>query len=373
MSEARAVLLAAGGTGGHLFPAQALAVALARRGVAVELATDKRALKYGGSFPARAIHAIPSATPTGGSILSKVRAALSLALGTLAARRLIARLKPYAVVGFGGYPTVPPVLAASMARVPAIIHEQNAVMGRANRFLAGRVAGIATGFSELGRIDPSLRARLRHIGNPLRPEVIEAAGLAYPVSQDGALHILVTGGSQGARVMADVVPPAVALLNAEERARLRIVQQARGEDEARVREAYAQAGVIAEVAPFFSDLPQRIAQAQFVIARSGASTVSELAVIGRACILVPFPHALDQDQAANAGVLAATGAAHILPQVEFTPQRLAEALRAALVHPQDLQSRAEAARKAGIPDAADRLADYVIATARIPVSPEQKS
>ena len=359
MTGMRPVLLAAGGTGGHLFPAQALAVALMARGMAVELATDERALKYGSDFPARSVHAVAAATPTGGSVLSKAAALLVLARGTFAARGLVRRINPSVVVGFGGYPTVPPLLAASMLGHKTILHEQNAVMGRANRFMADRATAIATGFPELGGINAALRAKIHHTGNPVRPAVLAAASLPYPDFADGRLRLLVTGGSQGARVMADIVPMAFELLAPEIRARFLIVQQARGEDAARVAEVYARLGLAAEVQPFFADLPERLAQAHLAIARSGASTVSELAVVGRPAILVPFPFALDNDQAANAAQLAATGAAVVIPQSQFTAIWLAAELMRCLDNPLDLKARAQAARQAGIADAAERLADLV--------------
>jgi UDP-N-acetylglucosamine--N-acetylmuramyl-(pentapeptide) pyrophosphoryl-undecaprenol N-acetylglucosamine transferase len=365
MTSDRCILLAAGGTGGHLFPAEALANELARRGVAVELVTDDRALKYGQQFPARAIHTITSATPTGGNILSKAVAIAKLAIGAWQARALIKRLKPACVVGFGGYPTAPPLVAASLLGAPAILHEQNAVMGRANRFLAGRVKRIATGFPRLEGASAEITAKAVHTGNPMRPAVIAAAQTPYPALGDGPLRILVTGGSQGARVMADVVPAGVAALPPELRARVSIVQQARGEDEARVREAYAALGVQAEVAPFFKDLPQRIADAHLVISRAGASTVCELAVIGRPAILVPYPFALDQDQAANAAELAASGAVTVIRQPDFTPERVAGEITGAFADPEGLTRRADAAKSAGAPDATARLADLVMATAQL--------
>ena len=357
MSAARGILLAAGGTGGHLFPAASLAAALARRGVEVDLATDDRALKYDVDFPARAVHAIPSATPTGAGLLSKALAAATLGRGVVAAYALLRRLRPLAVVGFGGYPTVPPLIAASLLGAPTILHEQNAVIGRANKFLAGRVNLIATGFPDLKGVDA---AKLRYVGNPVRPQVLAAAETPYPSFEDGRLRVLVTGGSQGARVMSDIVPDALALLSESERCRLSLTQQARGEDRARVGAAYAKLGLPAEIAEFFPDLPARIAAAHLIIGRAGASTVSELAVIGRPSILVPFPHALDQDQAANAAVLAASGAATVIVQKEFTAERLAGLLRAALAEPARLQAAALAAKAAGVSDAAERLADAAI-------------
>lgn len=361
MSEEGPILLAAGGTGGHLFPAQALAVALAKRGAAVELVTDERALKYGGEFPARAFHTIVAATPTGGSILAKGLAVLTLLRGVLAARGLMKRVRPRAVVGFGGYPTVPPLLAARGAKIACVLHEQNAVMGRANRFLSGAVDRIATGFPTLGGVAGAAKNKLVHVGNPLRPAVLAAAAAPYPAGE--TLRVLVTGGSQGARVMSDVVPAALALLDADERAKIALTQQARGEDETRVREAYARLEFSAEIAPFFADLPARIAGAHLVVARAGASTVSELAAIGRACVLVPFPHALDQDQAANAKLLEQSGAASVIAQSEFSPERLARELRDALADPDTLKMRGEAARAVAVTDAADRLADLVLSIA----------
>ena len=364
MSEPRCILIAAGGTGGHLFPAQALAVALARRGLPVELATDERALRYGGDFPARAIHAIPSATPTGVGLVSKAGAALVLTRGVGLAWLRIRKIAPLAVIGFGGYPTVPPLLAASLLKLPTLLHEQNAVMGRANRFLASRVSIVATGFPTLRGAEGGVRAKLRYTGNPVRPAVIEASAISYPDFADGRLRVLITGGSQGARVMSDIAPAAIALLSEADRARVSLTQQARGEDRQRVAEACARMNFAIEIAEFFPDLPARIAAAHLVIGRAGASTVSELAVIGRPSILVPFPHALDQDQAANAAVLAASGAAQVVPQTEFTPERLAGLLRKALADPSSLVAAAEAAKAAGVADAAERLADLVQEAAR---------
>jgi UDP-N-acetylglucosamine--N-acetylmuramyl-(pentapeptide) pyrophosphoryl-undecaprenol N-acetylglucosamine transferase len=357
------ILLAAGGTGGHLFPAEALAVELTRRGLRVELVTDDRALTYGAQFPAAAVHTISAATPTGGSLVSKARAALMLGRGTLQALALLRRVKPACVVGFGGYPTVPPLVAARLLRIPSILHEQNAVIGRANRFLAQGVTAIGTGFASLSGAGVTLVAKAKHTGNPVRPSVTAAAQIPYADFADDRLRLLVTGGSQGARVMSDVVPDAIAMLPADVQRRLVIVQQARGEDEARVRAAYEALGLNAEVAPFFKDLPGRMAAAHLVIARSGASTVSELAVIGRPAILVPFPFALDQDQAANAAQLKSSGAVEVVPQTEFTPAWLAAALGRAAFDPEGLTRRAEAAKSAGIGNAAERLADLVVRVA----------
>ena len=366
------VLLAAGGTGGHLFPAEALARVLIARGVPVELMTDTRALAYAGTFPARAVHAVPSATPSSRSVVTKARAGLQLARGTWRAYRLLGTIRPRVVVGFGGYPTVPPLLAAAWRKLPVLLHEQNAVMGRANRFLAGRATRIATGFPHLGKASAAITAKANHTGNPIRPAVLAAASLPYPTLADGTLRLLVTGGSQGARVMADVVPPTLVSLPAALRARLRVVQQARGEDEARVRGAYEGAGIAAEVAPFFANLPERIAEAHLVIGRSGASTVSELAIIGRPAILVPLPGALDQDQAANAAILGDIGAAAVVPQAQFTPALLAGELTRCLDDPSHLPERAAAARQVGEPRGAERLADLVLSLANSATQPETR-
>lgn len=357
------VLLAAGGTGGHLFPAEALAHALDARGVAVELVTDERALAYGGSFPADAMHCIPSATPRGGSLIAKAQAVARLAYGTAQAAAILRRIKPCAIIGFGGYPTVPPLLAASFLKIPSVIHESNAIMGKANRFLSGHVDSIAAGLPDLNVPGP-LRGKVVVTGNPVRPAVLEAARLPYPDFSDGAFRLLVTGGSQGARVMADIVPEAIAALPAHLRSSLRLVQQTRAEDIERVEAIYRGAGVDVEIAPFFRDLPLRMAQAHFVIARAGASTVSELAVIGRPSLLVPLPQSLDGDQAANAAFIERAGGAETVKQSDFTPVFLTARLAALIEARETLSQRAEAAKSVGVADAAERLADLVMKVAR---------
>jgi UDP-N-acetylglucosamine--N-acetylmuramyl-(pentapeptide) pyrophosphoryl-undecaprenol N-acetylglucosamine transferase len=355
------VLLAAGGTGGHLFPAEALAAALAPRGITVELATDARAVGYGGKFPARAVHVIPSATPRGPFGYAKAGAVI--AIGVAKAYWLLGRVRPAAVVGFGGYPSIPAVLAAGLRRIPSVIHEQNGVMGRANRLLAPRVTAIATSFAGVVDADPALATKATRTGNPLRPAVLAAIAPYAPPEPNGQLRLLAFGGSQGARIMADVVPPAVERLDGAVRARLAVVQQARPEDLERVRATYARLGVTAEVAPFFQDLPAQIAAAHLVVSRSGASTVAELAALGRPSVLVPLPHALDQDQLANAKVLEAAGGAILLRQEAFTPERLAREIAALAADPARLSAMASGASSAGASDAADRLADLVMRVA----------
>lgn len=356
------VLLAAGGTGGHLFPAESLAVVLGRRGVAVDLATDVRAAHF--KFPAREVHLIPSATVRGRDPLALARTGLMLARGTLKAWRVIGRVRPNVVVGFGGYPTVPPLLAAAWRGVPTVLHEQNSVMGRANRLLASRVTAIATGFRVLNKVDDGVRGKLTFTGNPVRPAVLDASALPYDApTLSSRLNLLVFGGSQGARVMSDVVPPAIERLGAPLRARLHIVQQARAEDIDAVRAIYQRLGVSAECAPFFADLPARMAAAHFVISRSGASTVAELSAIGRPGLLVPLPHALDQDQLNNAGVLEDAGGAIRIVQADFTPERLAREIEGLAAEPSRLAAMAHAAKASGTIEAAERLADLVMKVA----------
>jgi UDP-N-acetylglucosamine--N-acetylmuramyl-(pentapeptide) pyrophosphoryl-undecaprenol N-acetylglucosamine transferase len=279
-----------------------------------------------------------------------------LAQGVAQCRALLRRIDPDAVVGFGGYPTVPPVKAASMLGIPTVLHEQNAVMGRANRFLSKAATRIATGFP--------IGDGYAHVGNPVRAAVVEAAVHPFPpIHAGGPLHLLVFGGSQGARVMGEIVPPALALLSSGHRARLRLVQQVRAEDLETVKARYAELHVEAECAPFFRDLPKRMAESHLVIGRAGASTVAELTVIGRGAILVPLPGSLDQDQAANARILADAGGAEVILQPAFTPEALAERLAAFLDSPATLIDMARSAREIGIADAAARLADLVLEVA----------
>ena len=361
MSEQPLVLVAAGGTGGHLFPAEALAVALSQRGVTVDLVTDERASRYG-EFPGRTTRIVPSATFAGPNPLRLLGAAIKLGRGALTSLRLMKQLRPAAVVGFGGYPTLPPLFAATARAVPAVIHEANGVLGRANWLLGRRVQAIATGFAGLLADDPRLGPKVVHTGNPIRPAVVAAAATPYPDTL-GPLRILVFGGSQGARVMADVVPAAVELVPMALRARLSVTQQARDEDVARVRAAYGRFGLAVEIAPFFRDLPARIAGSHLVISRSGASTVAELAAIGRPAILVPLPHSLDQDQRANAAMLERAGGAILMDQSRFTPGNVAAEITRLAAAPATLREMAAAAQAQGVLDAADRLADLVMRVA----------
>jgi UDP-N-acetylglucosamine--N-acetylmuramyl-(pentapeptide) pyrophosphoryl-undecaprenol N-acetylglucosamine transferase len=350
-----------------LFPAEALAAALSKRGITVELATDRRAAGFAARFPARAIHVLPADTVRGRNPLSLTRTFLMLGFGTLRAWWLMIRRRPAAVVGFGGYPTLPPVLAAWLRGTPTVIHESNAVLGRANRWLAPRVLAIATGHQSV-LADPWLAAKATHVGNPVRPAVAAAAQKPYVTPDDGQLRLLVFGGSQGARVMSEVMPAAIEKLPIEMRSRVRVAQQCREEDLEAVRAIYRRLDVPAELAVFFPDLPARIAEAHLVVARAGASTVAEIAAIGRPAVLVPLPHALDQDQLANASALAAAGGALMIREPDFAPERLAAELGRLGGEPATLGAMALASRRMGRLDAAERLADLVLRVAKIPAT-----
>jgi UDP-N-acetylglucosamine--N-acetylmuramyl-(pentapeptide) pyrophosphoryl-undecaprenol N-acetylglucosamine transferase len=362
-AEQDTVLIAAGGTGGHLFPAQALSEALGARGYRVDLVTDARGGRFESGFPKERTHIVPAATVRGGGPLAYLRTAAILTGGLARAYGLIGRQKPRVVVGFGGYPTVPPLLAAAIRRVPSLIHEQNAVMGRANRMLAGRVDAIATSFPEVQLLAARNRHKVIQTGAPVRKAVIAAAAPYSAPGPRSRFRLMIFGGSQGARIFSEVVPAAIGRLDEKLRKRLTVVQQCRQEDLARVRETYRSIGIEAELAPFFDDLPQRISDCHLVISRSGASTVAELGVLGRPAILVPLPHAIDNDQLLNATALAHAKGAWLMPQASFTPHRLAEELATRMAEPGVLASAAEAARALGNPRAADALADAVEALA----------
>src|SRR5467141_1326124 len=366
MDTAPLILLAAGGTGGHLFPAEALGVELIRRGLRVRLATDSRALRYSGLFSRDTIDVVPSATVRGRTPWSLAYTGPMLAAGTAVSLELMRRLKPAAVVGFGGYPTLPPLLAARLSGVPGIVHEANAVLGRANRFLSNRVSAIATSLPGVLDQDPALAAKTTTTGTPMRPAILAAAAVKFESPEPTAsLRLLVVGGSQGARVMSDIVPGAIERLEPALWSRLALVQQVREEDMARVRAVYDRLKINAELAPFFTDLPARLASSHLVVSRSGAGTVAELAAIGRPSILVPLPGSIDQDQFANAGILAQANGALRIPQADFTPDRLAAEISALAAEPERLTVMAAAARSVGRLDAAQRLADLVMKVAGI--------
>jgi UDP-N-acetylglucosamine--N-acetylmuramyl-(pentapeptide) pyrophosphoryl-undecaprenol N-acetylglucosamine transferase len=354
----RTILLAAGGTGGHLFPAAALAQELARRGFAVELATDERAEQYGSDFPARAVYRVPSATFTSRSPLAVIKTLGRLGSGFLRARRLLEMVQPLVVIGFGGYPTLPPIMAARSLGIPTMIHEQNAVMGRANRLLSRFADAIALSFSPTKRLHRSAEKRSQLTGNPVRDTVMAYRDVAYtPPEAAGRLLVLVFGGSQGAHFFSELLPPALEMMPSPFRWRLTVVQQVRQEDLATVREAYKEANIAAHLAPFFRDMPERIANAHLVIARAGASTVAELMAIGRPALLVPLPHALDNDQLENATRLEEGGGGWCLRQSELNPERLSQELARLLGAPDILAKAAAKSKAMASVDAAKKLAD----------------
>jgi len=358
----KVILICAGGTGGHLFPAQALARELGERGWTIHLATDERANRYAADFPAVETHLIKSATIGGRNPFKMIKAAFTLGAGYRQSRTLMEKLQPEAAIGFGGYPTVPPIIAASAASAKILLHEQNAVMGRANRLLARKAKAIAMGFGSGRGADDG---KVVILGNPVRKEVLEAAKIKYAIRKTCApFNLLIFGGSQGARFFSEVMPKALQLLDSSVLALLNIVQQARPEDEAALKKNFEQLAVKYEVSPFFSPMVQRIAQSHLVIGRGGASTISECAIIGRPSILVPYPLALDHDQAMNAAEMEKAGGCKVIEQKELTPQRLADELKFAIEYPDKLAQMAQNAKKTGKPKASKdfaRLVEHVIA------------
>lgn len=356
------VVLAAGGTGGHVFPAEALAAELAARGCRVALFTDRRGGALEGRFAGVDVHHIRAGAVAGKSFAARLRSAPELAFGTLQARCALQRMRPSAVIGFGGYPSIPTMLAAGFGGFPAAIHEQNAVLGRANRLLASRVTRIATSFESSRGIPPEAVAKVVHTGMPVRPAIAAARERPYPgLAPSGPVRLLVLGGSQGAHVLSAVIPQTVALLPEDLRLRLSISQQCRPEDLEETRAAYARLGVEAELARFFADVPERLAAAHLVISRAGASTVAEVTAVGRPAILVPYPFAIDDHQSVNAHAVDSAGAGWLMPEDSFTPPALAARLGSLFALPATLERAAACARAAGRPDAAMRLADVVCA------------
>ena len=359
------IILAAGGTGGHIFPAEALAETLLRRGERVVLMTDKRFANFAtGVFSTIEVRTIHAGSPAGGGWHKKLVGALGLLLGVVQAARLLRQLKPRAVVGFGGYPSFPTVFAAAGQRIPTFIHEQNSVLGRANRMLAARVQHIATSFPETLMLQARDKAKVTLTGNPVRASVCALRNVPYPqITQDGKIHILVTGGSQGASIFSEVVPAAIGMLPQALRNRVRIDQQCRSEEELEsTREAYAALGVNADLARFFVDLPARLAASHLVIARSGASTVFELAAAGRPAILVPLPSSMDNHQYYNANAFEDAGGGWVMAQDGFTPEALSARLEAFLTGTAALAKAAENAKTLGSPEAAEKLAQLVLHT-----------
>lgn len=351
------LVIAAGGTGGHMFPAQALAEAMLQRGWRVKLSTDERGARYAGGFPhVVEIEEVPSATFARGGTMDKLKVPLQIGMGVMRARKAMKKDPPAIVVGFGGYPTIPALAAAHLLKLPRLIHEQNGVLGRVNKLFATRVDAVACGTWPTDLPEGTESA---HTGNPVRAAVLEREGAPYIPPGDYPMHLLIIGGSQGARILSDVVPQSIAALPEELKARLRISHQARGEDEGRVRAFYDMHELQADVQPFFRDVPARLAEAQLVISRSGASSVADISVIGRPSILVPFAAATGDHQTANARGLVEADAAILIPESKLTPEIMTAQIAAVLQHPDAAVKMAHGALAQGKPDATDRLVALV--------------
>ncbi|WP_416899912.1 MAG: undecaprenyldiphospho-muramoylpentapeptide beta-N-acetylglucosaminyltransferase [Minwuia sp.] len=359
MAAQATYVLTAGGTGGHLFPAQALAERLAARGHRLALMTDERGTAYASRFPDAEIIAVPSASPSGG-LGAKFRAALLLGRGAMKASKTLRLLDPAAVVGFGGYASFPALWAAGRQHRPILLHEQNAHLGRANRLFGRRAAGLALSFEQTRAMDAASGAPSAVTGNPVREAILAVRQQPYDApGHDGPLRVLIIGGSQGASVFADTVPEAIAGLPERLRDRVSVTQQVRSEQMDAVRATYDEAGIEAELAPFFDDMQALLSRAHLVVARAGASTVAELTVAGRPAVLVPYPHAADDHQTANAEALVAAGAAWLIPNAKFDAATCRRTLEALLEDPEALKRMAAESFALGRPDAADRLADFV--------------
>lgn len=375
MSGKKLIVVAAGGTGGHLFPAQALAEVLVDRGYVVHLMTDERVRDYGKNFPAEKIHIIPAASPS--PSLSKLHLLpgrlLRLYSGYRKAKSLLKSLRPIAVVGFGGYPSFPPVFAAKSLGIPTAIHEQNAVLGRANRMLANRADFVATSFQDTQGIPADAAHKVAFTGNPVRAIALLQARSPYPkIAADLPITLVVFGGSQGARIFSDFMPHVFEAMPQELRRRIKLVQQCRTEDIAQSQATYRQMGVSAELNTFFPDMPKRLAEAHLVVCRAGASSIAELGVIGRPAALVPLPHAIDNDQLRNAQSFASAGAGWVFPQGELNAVEFAGFLTGLMVDGQVLKRAAAAALNHGVPDAAARLAELTISLASSRAALEKK-
>lgn len=362
----KTAVLAAGGTGGHLFPAQALAEALIARGWSIVLASDERVAGLAQDFPAERRIGLSAATFRPGDPIGMARAGLAVLRGASQARALYRQIGPRVVVGFGGYPSAPALVGAIFDKRPTVIHEQNAVMGRANRMLAGHVTQVACAFPTLLKAPAKVAGQAIVVGNPVRPAIRALADMAYsPPGADGQIRLLVTGGSQGARLLSELVPEAIAALPEPLRQRLVVQQQTRAESMEVARRTYRNALVDAEIAPFFRDMATRLGAAHLVIGRSGAGSVCEFAVAGKPAILVPLAIALDDDQGQNAKLLSDAGGAEVARESQLTVESLSSALEKLLTNPARLARMAAASRAVAIPDAAERLADVVERTAGV--------
>lgn len=355
----RHFVLAAGGTGGHMTPAHGLAEELMRRGHRVALVTDDRGARIPGLFAGVQVHVLPAGRLGGGPI-GWWRAFRKIVTGRSMAARLYETFEPAAVIGFGGYPALPALLAAGQAKIPTLIHEQNAVLGRVNRLMAGRVDAIATSYRRVERLAKAHEDKAVLVGNPVRDAVLALRDQSFPaLGEDGVFRLLVTGGSQGATILADVVPDGLALMPEHFRARLQVTQQARAEDIEDLRARYAGLSIPAELATYLPDLPERLGWAHLVIARAGASTIAELTAAGRPAILVPLPSATDDHQTANGREVVRVGGARMIPQSRFTARELAKQMQKLALDPAALANAAARARSAGLPNAAADLADLI--------------
>jgi len=359
MMFARHYVLAAGGTGGHMIPAHALAEELMRRGHRVALVTDDRGARIPGLFDGVQVHILPAGR-LGGSPAGWLKALRNIFTGRAMASRLYETFRPSAVIGFGGYPALPALLAANRDRIPTLIHEQNAVLGRVNRLMAGRVAAIATAYETVQRLSKRDAAKSHLVGNPVRDEVLALRDQPYPpLSADGVFRVLVTGGSQGASILSSVVPDGLGMLPEHFRRRLQVTQQCRAEDIEPVRAKYAALGIPADLATYIEDMPEKLGWSHLVIARAGASTIAELTAAGRPAILIPLPSATDDHQTANAREMAKAGGARMISQAAFTPVELAKQMQKLGLDPEALANAAARARAVGRPNAASDLADLV--------------
>ena len=364
----RHYVLAAGGTGGHLIPAFALAAELDRRGHHVALITDERGAAIPGKPDFLPAHVLPPGRIAGKNPVNWLKGARGILDGRQMALRLFDSFEPSAVVGFGGYPAMPTLLAATAAKIPTVLHEQNAVLGRVNRYFAGKVDAIATSCEEVDRLDPRHAGKVTLVGNPVRSEVLTLRDEPFPdFTEDSLFRILVTGGSQGARVLSQVVPDGLAMLPPALRSRLQVIQQCRPEDIEAVRERYASHGIPAELATYFEDMDERLASAHLFIGRAGASTIAELTAVGRPAILIPLPIATDDHQAANTREIVSAGGARSIRQEGFTGATLAKQIQAMAQHPETLANAAHAAWNCGYPNAARDLADLVESFGAAPI------
>jgi len=355
----RHFVLAAGGTGGHMIPAHALAAELGRRGHFVSLITDARGATIPGLFEGVDSHVLPAGR-LGGGPLGWVRAGRAILDGRARAKALYRQHKPAGVIGFGGYPALPALLAALSMKVPTAIHEQNAVLGRVNRLMAPWVKVIATGYPQVERLPANARDKAAMVGNPVRAEVLALRDQPFPpLTQEGVFRLLVTGGSQGASILSEIVPDGLAMLPPHFKARLQVTQQCRPEDIDEVRQRYARLGIPADCATYLPDLPDRLGWSHLFIGRAGASTIAELTAAGRPAILIPLPSATDDHQTANARAMAKGGGARMIAQAKFTAVELAKQMQKMALEPGALENAANRAKAAGLPNATTDLADLV--------------